>query len=211
MRAFVLVHSPLVGPTTWRPVAQALRGRGATVIVPAPDNDARPYFTHHAQLVARAIAAASLDRAAVFVAHSGSGPSLPVIAQAAPVRAESYIFVDAPLPGLDHSSRLDRFTAEQANTFRRQAVDGVLPRWGEEWPDTAWQRLIPDGAMRERFRAELRPTPLALYEEPYLCYGIGLARAARTHVSPRCTRQRPIWRRRAGGSSAPWRACICTC
>lgn len=165
-RAFVLVHSPLVGPTTWLSVAQVLRSRGATVVLPALDNNLGPYYAHHAKLVANEIAAASLNRPTVFVAHSGAGPSLPAIAEAAPVRAEAYIFVDAALPGVDGSSRLDRFAVEQATEFRRQAVDGVLPRWGERWPESVWGRLIPENTLREQFRAELRSTPIALYEEP---------------------------------------------
>lgn len=32
--AFVLVHSPSVGPATWTPVAERLRDAGATAVVP---------------------------------------------------------------------------------------------------------------------------------------------------------------------------------
>lgn len=146
-------------------VAEVLRSRGATVVLPSIDNALRPYYAHHAQLVADEIAMVSPDRRSVFVAHSGAGPSLPAIAEAASVRSEAYVFVDAALPGADGSSRLDRFTRDEATEFRRQAVDGALPRWGDDWPESVWAYLIPDSALRERFRAELRPTPMALYEE----------------------------------------------
>ncbi len=41
----------------------------------------------------------------------------------------------------------------------------MLPPWGTGWPDELWRQLIPDLALRERFVQELRPAPLALYEE----------------------------------------------
>ncbi len=59
MTAFVLIHSPLVGPMTWRLVADALRRKGQTALVPslfdAPDA-ALPYWQQHVRSVAQALA-----------------------------------------------------------------------------------------------------------------------------------------------------------
>ncbi len=54
---FVLVHSPLVGPLTWGPVAAELRGRGYAAVVPAlraGETADPPYWRQH---VAAAVAA----------------------------------------------------------------------------------------------------------------------------------------------------------
>ncbi|MHB8375553.1 MAG: alpha/beta fold hydrolase [Dehalococcoidia bacterium] len=165
MPSFVLIHSPLASPATWAPVADELQRAGAVAVVPALDNDEQPFWQHHARQVASTIAEAQPPGPVIFVAHSGAGPALPAIAAASPVHAAGYVFVDAALPA-DGGSRLDMFSAEEEADFRRRAVDGVLPPWGDEWPDEIWRRLVPDEARRASFRAGLRPTPLGVYEEP---------------------------------------------
>jgi len=163
---FVLIHSPLVGPTTWAPVADALRAAGHTAVVPSLENVSAPYWAGHASAVARALDGLVPGERIVLVGHSGAGPLLPSIGQAAGRPVAAYVFVDADLPR-EGASRLDLFaTVGDADAFRRSARDGVLPPWGESWPDGAWERLVPDGALRGRFRAELRAVALAVYEEP---------------------------------------------
>jgi hypothetical protein len=52
----VLVHSPLVGASAWEPVADVLRARGRTAVVPAlaeAFNGAAPYCPRLAATVAR--------------------------------------------------------------------------------------------------------------------------------------------------------------
>src|SRR5207248_8072000 len=63
----------------------------------------------------------------------------------------------------DGASRLDLFPdRDGAEQFRQAAVDGLLPTWSEE----DLREDIPDDSLRRRFVAELRPLPLAVYEEP---------------------------------------------
>src|SRR5688500_9934088 len=74
---FVLVHSPLVGPATWRGVADVLVSFGHQVELPdlrdaAQSGDPRRFIS-----VARS--ATSTDTA-VLVGHSGAGFFLPSIA-----------------------------------------------------------------------------------------------------------------------------------
>ncbi len=45
------------------------------------------------------------------------------------------------------------------------AVDGILPRWGNWWPDDITATLYPDTATRERVAAEEPELPIAFYEE----------------------------------------------
>ena len=51
---YVLIHSPLVGPLTWKLVADQMRQRNREVIVPtlvdSPDSE-EPYWKQHAESV----------------------------------------------------------------------------------------------------------------------------------------------------------------
>src|SRR5215211_6954698 len=85
---FVLVHSPLVGPTSWRPVARALERRGRIVVVPSLGvADAAEPQWHHVRDAVRII----------LVGHSGAGLLLPVIADALDNDVAALIFVDSSL------------------------------------------------------------------------------------------------------------------
>ena len=164
MAAFVLVHSPLVGPFTWQPVAAELRRKGFEAIAPTLTNASVPgssYWQQHAKAVAQAVQALSIDDALILVGHSGAGMLLPAIREATGYPVAGYIFVDANLPR-DGLSRLDHFPGQEAEQFRQTAIGGFLPIWkeGELLP------FIPGDTMRKQFISELRPMPLAVYEEP---------------------------------------------
>jgi len=165
---FVLIHSPLVGPLTWQPVAGELRRRGVRAVVPSlRDAPAGlPYWAGHVAAVVAAIQAAGAAAVApVLVSHSGAGVLLPAVGAALGRPIGGYVFVDSDLP-VDGRSRLDLFAAGQpvaAAEFRAAAdAAGLLPRWTE----TDLAAAIPDPALRRRLVAELQPLPLAVYEEP---------------------------------------------
>lgn len=164
MPAFVLVHSPLVGPLTWTPVAEELRKEGLTAFAP-PLPDARevspPYWERHAEAVAQSLEDLSREEPLILVGHSGAGMLLPAIREVSQRPVAAYIFVDAGIPR-DGMSRLDFFEAEEANAFREGASGGFIPTWSED--DLA--EVIPDAEIRHHFVEELTPLPLAVYEEP---------------------------------------------
>jgi hypothetical protein len=111
---YVLIHSPLVGPLTWKLVADQMRQKGIDVFVPtlvdSPDLK-EPYWKQHAESVSQVLANVPKDTIVTLVAHSGAGPILPAIRQllANPVRA--YVFVDAGIPR-DGASHLDLIHSE---------------------------------------------------------------------------------------------------
>lgn len=164
---YVLIHSPLVGPLTWRLVADELERLGYSVVVPTLTTDPQgdhPYWRQHVAAVVDALHAVR-DRPVVLVGHSGAGPLLPAIGQSAGITVSTYLFVDSDIPRPD-ASRLDLFASlAEADTFRATAVNGLLPTWTED----DLRAAIPDPALRRRFVADLRPTPLAVYEEPLPC------------------------------------------
>jgi hypothetical protein len=163
MHAFVLVHSPLVGPYTWEPVAGVLRGGGYEVALPHLTNsetDGRPYWEQHVEAIAQATRSLSPGLTLVLAGHSGGGVLLPAAGQS--LNAERrYIFVDSDLPS-GGKSRLDRFAPDDAEAFRHNAVGGYIPAWTED----RLARAIPDPVVRHRFVSELVTVPLAVYEEP---------------------------------------------
>jgi hypothetical protein len=165
---FVLIHSPLVGPTTWTLVGEELRARGRAAVTPelhdALCNDG-PYWSRHVAAVSSAVDGIPRDRPVVLVAHSGAGPLLPAIGARVERAVAAYVFVDAALPGTDGQSRLDLFGGNEAKRFRGAAIDGMIPPvWRNE---TLLRELgIEDTELRRRFVAEVPDVPLAVYEEP---------------------------------------------
>jgi pimeloyl-ACP methyl ester carboxylesterase len=104
---FVLIHSPLVGPKTWLPVADELVRRGREALVPSLLGVAAapaPHWRH----VPEVVRAATANTAApvVLVGHSGAGLLLPAIADALTVEVAALVFVDSFLPPANGSVRL---------------------------------------------------------------------------------------------------------
>ncbi|HEY8884572.1 MAG TPA: alpha/beta hydrolase, partial [Chloroflexota bacterium] len=159
---FALIHSPLVGPATWKPVAKELRRRGIPTVVPdlgRPAESSTPFWRQHAHSAAECLRQVPLDGRLILVGHSGAGVLLPAIADAIG-KPIAYVFVDAGLPK-DAESRLGTGTfAEYIRELYAQG--GRFPNWTAE--DLA--EIIPDPQQRRRLVAGLRPQPLAFWEEP---------------------------------------------
>jgi hypothetical protein len=165
----VLLHSPLVGPLTWRSVAAELRAGGIRVAVPELTFGDGATFADgpglRARLVAQAAAACretAGDAAPVLVVHSGAGALVPSIAALAPVRAAVYVDALLPHPG---RSWFDTVDTETAAFLRGLAVGGLLPPWHTWFAADAFDPLLPDPLLRAVFLQELSPLPLAYFEE----------------------------------------------
>lgn len=165
---FALVHSPLVGPTTWRAVAGLLRAAVESVVIPelAPDVFAEPPFLPAIQRAfAAGVDAAAAEGPVVLTGHSGAGPLLPGIAVTmhTPVRAVVYVDAMLPEPG---RSWFDRASDELEQHVRGLARHGLLPPWDEWFERGAVEDLIPRPELLARFRAELPRVPLSYFAEP---------------------------------------------
>jgi hypothetical protein len=169
---FVLVHSPLVGPTTWEPTAVALRAAGVDAHVPAlsaPVDVARPRWRAAADEVVAAVADVDRGRPLVVVGHSAAGPRLPVIGAALEASGhpvDAYVLVDAGMPHPDRvpAAALPADFVAHLDTLVR--ADGLLPPWPEWWPPQVLAGLVPDDGLRARVAEECSPTPRDLYDEP---------------------------------------------
>ncbi|HSV04593.1 MAG TPA: alpha/beta fold hydrolase [Phenylobacterium sp.] len=157
MPRFVLLPSPVLGPYSWRAVAEALGGQ--VLALPRLSSLGGSYYEQLAEAAAAQIAP---GEPAVLVAHSGAGALVPAVAARRALAGA--ILVDAILP---HPGRswFDTAPAELRHHLRSGARDGRLPAWDEWWPPGALERLVPDEAAREALIAELEPIPVAWFEE----------------------------------------------
>src|SRR5262249_5911530 len=92
----VLVHSPLVGPGTWGPVAAELGRRGRLVAVPVLGPDALPDWRPWIDEVCRIVCA--MPGRVMVAGHSGGGILLPLVATEAKDDVGCLLFVDSDVP-----------------------------------------------------------------------------------------------------------------
>lgn len=167
MASWVLVHSPLLGPSFWGPVAALLRGRGQLVFVADMSRAllrTGDYSTAQADLVADAVDAHIVR----LVAHSGAGPILPVIAEqllCRGVAVSNSVFVDAGLPHPGRS-RFEVLPKAAVAHLRSMAVDDRLTPWPLWWSPEELALMVPDVELRTELIADCPQLPLGLFTEP---------------------------------------------
>jgi len=154
----LLVHSPLVGPSTWRPVADELgrRGRRARVA----DLGAVGAWRDVARAVSRGVPAG--EEPVLLAGHSGAGPLLPAIADALEAPVAGLVFVDALLPPPRGAAALAPEGAR--DQLRALARDGVLPPWSQWFGEEAMRELVPDDAVRAALEREMPRLPLSYFD-----------------------------------------------
>lgn len=163
---WVLLHSPLTGPSVWRPAAAEAARRGLEVsLAELPDLSqvSAPYYPALATQVASQMGAGAGP--AALVVHSGAGGLAASVVAAAPGLVAQVVFVDAIMP---HPGRTWFSTAAAAfaETVRAGAEGGMVPPWDRWFPEGALAALIGDHARRKAFVRELKPTPEAFLDEP---------------------------------------------
>jgi hypothetical protein len=165
---YVLIHSPLVGPLTWKLVGDEMRRRDIEVMIPtlidSVDSET-PYWKQHAESVSRALAQISKDTSITLVAHSGAGPLLPAIRAEVMNPIHAYVFVDAGIPRAG-ATRLDLMYSEDsewAKQFQEYLEGGGhFPDWNVE----DLQVIIPDESLRATVVAEIHARTLGFFTEP---------------------------------------------
>jgi hypothetical protein len=163
--SFVLVHSPSVGPRTWRPVAQRLAELGWEVAVPSllhVADGGPPFWPRVVDAVRAGLGAAGLGRGVVLVAHSNAGLFVPVISAALPGQVLGCIFVDAAVPPAAGAAPVA--PPELLALLRDKASGGLLPRWTDWWEEEDVAPLFPDRQTRQAVTEEQPRLPLSYYE-----------------------------------------------
>jgi hypothetical protein len=165
--AYVLVHSLLLGPLSWAPVAAELTAAGAATVTPSlvdvTDPDDPPVWPRVTDAVHDAVGRLPDDRPIVVVAHSNAGPFVPAIAQTARRPVAGCLFVDARLPARAGPS--PAATPERLAHLRAMVVQGRLPQWTTWWDEDDVARLFPDPQTRSAVSAEQPRLPLSFYEQ----------------------------------------------
>jgi hypothetical protein len=167
--AFVLVHSPAVGPGTWGPVARVLHARGHDAVVPdlrvvAQPHQRPPYWPLVAATVADAMGQLDEPGPVVLVAHSNAGLLLPTITGVSPRPVAAAVYADAAVP-----SRPGPSAAAPAGMLERLRAmahpDGRLPRWTDWWPAEDVDALVHDAEVRRELIEEQPLLPVDYYEQ----------------------------------------------
>lgn len=160
----VLIHSPLVGPATWGPVAEELRARGHEADVPPLRGaDGGPVARWQECVASVREAVAPGADPIVLVGHSGGGLLLPAIGEAVAARIGAMVFVDSGLPASAGETELaPPWFLEQ---LRALAADGRLPPWSGWWGEEAMRELVPDEGLRHALGGEMPSLPLSYFED----------------------------------------------
>jgi hypothetical protein len=162
---FVLVHSPLVGPTTWSLVADELGARGVTVALPTLPEDQRARFWRlHAEAVAGQVVAAGRPR--VLVGQRG----LPVTAGHRGCHRRHGLSVRArrwrPAARPRERRQPDRPAAScSAGAGRRARGPALRGQKLSHLGDEDLLEEIPDQRLRAKVVAEVRPQPRQFWTE----------------------------------------------
>ena len=162
----MLVHSLLLGPRTWAPVAARLAASGAAAMVPSlmdvADADP-PFWPHVANEVNEAVRRLPHGQPVVVVAHSNAGLFVPVIVSEARRPVAGCVFVDAALP--QRSGPTPAASPERLSLLRTKVTEGRLPPWTTWWDEDDVAALFPDPRTRSAVSAEQPRLPLSYYEQ----------------------------------------------
>ena len=153
---WLLVHPPLLGPAVLAPLAEELRWRGATVVLP----DLRATVSEAAGWPERWVATAAAGGPADgVVGFSGAGLTLPAVAAA--VGARRVVWVDALVPAESGETVPDDdIRARVAGMVR----NGRIPDWTTWWGPDALVDLVPHQRVREAIQAEGHELPADFYD-----------------------------------------------
>jgi hypothetical protein len=165
--AFVLVHSLLLGPLTWAPVAAELAASDVATVVPSLVDvtavDDPPYWPRVVDKVNDSVRRLPPGQPVVVVAHSNAGLFVPVITEAAARPVAGLLFVDARLPALAGATAAA--SPERLDHLRTSVVGGRLPQWTAWWNQDEVARLFPDPQTQAAVSAEQPRLPLSYYQQ----------------------------------------------
>jgi hypothetical protein len=151
----LLVHSPLVGPATTRPLADALAAHRWTCTVP----DLRASTVDPVTFLTAAVAAVPAPD--VVIGHSGAGAMLPAITSQL---AATAIYLDAVVPGAGEWYRPPTVFLDALAALER--ADGRLAPWHEWWSGDLLAELLPDDDVRSAAASEIPSLPRRFYDVP---------------------------------------------
>ncbi|WP_246291525.1 hypothetical protein [Lentzea indica] len=164
MVTVVLMHSPFLGPSSMRPLADELASDGVAVLLVDLQMTVNEAPVHQRLMgaFADAVDDSGVSGPLVLVGHSGAGPLLPGFADALEMDVAGLVFLDSDLPTPGRSWR-DTVDPGLVSQVKASVRDGRLPRW-DRWFDSDPLRLVPAG-LREEMRDEAPEVPWEFLKE----------------------------------------------
>lgn len=157
----ILLHWPILGPTSLRGLGRALCAAGHDVVVP----DLHTAGPDHLGAALEALAGLPDERPLLLVAHSGAGHLLPSLRQRLPNPVSGYVIMDGSLPE-DGRSRLDLTEAQGpavgAKTMERLRKNGATPLLEA----FSYAELVDDPELVRALEAEHHPQPAPYWTDP---------------------------------------------
>ena len=158
--SILLVHSPLVGPSSLARLADAAEHADLRVSLPDLTSMAESASPHDAFCRLAVDAGRKLNAAPMVVGHSGAGAFLPAI-ESAIGNVAGLVFVDAVLPP---AAGVHRTSPSMREMLDSVTENGVLRRWIDWWPEDTIVELLPDEADRAELEADMPRVPRSFYD-----------------------------------------------
>ncbi len=168
-RTWLLVPSFLLGPETWRGVAEALELLGQTCLIPNPGRTTPDTADHITPWVKEVVdvVPADVDGPFVVCGHSASSPRLPLVVQALRKRGievVSMLVVNGRLPE-DGAIPTQRDSPFMDTLDALVRPDDYLPPWHRWWGSMV-EDMLPDDDVRQRILSECRAVPRSVFDQP---------------------------------------------
>lgn len=168
-RLWLLVPSFLLGPETWRGVAEVLRMLRQDVVVPAPKPTTPREADHLSPWLddVLSVVPEEPNLRVVAVGHSATCPRMPMVVDAlieAGYEVETLILVNGRFPE-DQVVPVDREAPMMDMLDNLVRPDDYLPPWHRWWGSMV-EDMLPDDEARLRVFSEAKPVPRAIFDQP---------------------------------------------
>lgn len=179
MPHFVLIHSPLVGPSSVIPTADALSALGFATYVPTPN--AQASHTTWREWPRQLLDALPGMEVPILVGHSAGG--LLAAYLAGTLNAKSFICLDAMMPPeRGGTPPIEPGFLKFVHTLPTE--DGLLPIWTDWWEGDLLAEAPMSPDVKADFLAELPRLPLTWFEDSFEMPNWSCAKRAFIQTSP---------------------------
>lgn len=162
MTSLLFIHSPLVGPSSLKRLADIAEARGLRACLPDLTGIGHASSTGWSDYIDPAVTAGlELDDDVVVVGHSGAGVFLPLIGERLGKSLDALLFLDAVVP--PESGRY-RTPESMKALLDEQTNAGRMRKWIDWWPETVVDRLLPNEEVRAALSADMPELPRSLYD-----------------------------------------------